>query len=97
MQVQRTAAYDDWNKPKANAEGLHFALRIQEQRSRNLHLGIYRGGRRPVDLYRRIYAGINGTPMPELRLALKPNEIWDLVNYVRSLPYQEPSPNAVGP
>ena len=31
---------------------------------RNLRQGIYRGGRRPVDIYRRIYAGINGMPMP---------------------------------
>ena len=31
---------------------------------RNLRQGIYRGGRRPLDIYRRIYAGINGVPMP---------------------------------
>ncbi len=30
----------------------------------NLTLGIYRGGRRPIDLYYRVYAGINGTGMP---------------------------------
>ena len=30
---------------------------------RNLRQGIYRGGRAPYDLYRRFYAGINGTPM----------------------------------
>lgn len=30
---------------------------------RNLRTGIYRGGRRPVDIYRRIAAGIKGTPM----------------------------------
>ena len=85
--------YDDWNKPKLNAPpGTYFALPIQEDQPRNLHLGVYRGGRRPVDLYRRIYSGINGTPMPELRLALKPNEIWDLVNYVLSIPYEDSGP-----
>ena len=31
---------------------------------RNLRLGIYRGGRRPLDLYRRLYAGINGRRCP---------------------------------
>ena len=31
---------------------------------RNLRQGIYRGGRRPLDIYRRISAGINGVPMP---------------------------------
>lgn len=30
---------------------------------RNLRSGIYRGGRRPIDIYRRIAAGIKGTPM----------------------------------
>lgn len=30
---------------------------------RNLRTGIYRGGRRPIDIYRRIAAGIKGTPM----------------------------------
>jgi mono/diheme cytochrome c family protein len=62
---------------------------------RNLRQGIYRGGRRPLDIYRRIYAGINGVPMPGSGPpspgapgALSPNEIWSLVDYVRSLPYQ---------
>ena len=31
---------------------------------RNLREGIYRGGRRPIDLFWRIAAGIRGTPMP---------------------------------
>jgi mono/diheme cytochrome c family protein len=62
---------------------------------RNLRQGIYRGGRRPLDLYRRIYAGINGAPMPGVGPAspgaqgtLTPQEIWALVDYVRSLPYE---------
>ena len=56
---------------------------------RNLTLGQYRGGRRPVDVFRRIYAGIKGTPMPGFgRTALKDEEIWDVVNYVMSLQYE---------
>lgn len=63
--------YDDWGFP------------IQP---RNLTLGMYRGGRRPVDIYRRIHQGIPGTPMAGFS-TFKDNEIWDLVNYVLSLPY----------
>jgi mono/diheme cytochrome c family protein len=62
---------------------------------RNLRQGIYRGGRRPVDLFYRIYAGINGAPMPAVGPAspgakgtMTPGEIWNLVDYVMSLPYQ---------
>lgn len=54
---------------------------------RNLTRGVYRGGRRPVDIYRRIYAGIKGTPMPGFSTGLKEEDIWDLVNYVMSLPF----------
>ena len=65
---------------------------------RNLRQGIYRGGRSPVDLYQRIYAGINGVPMPGVGPAtpgaqgtLQPDEIWNLVDYVQSLPYESAS------
>jgi mono/diheme cytochrome c family protein len=53
-----------------------------------------------VDLYRRIHAGIKGTPMPAFNTALKEEEIWDLVNYVMSVPYAKggaPSSEAKGP
>lgn len=67
-------------------------------RPRNLRQGVYRGGRRPIDIYLRIVNGIDGTPMPSAPL-LKPGEepnpgklttddIWSLVDYVRSLPYE---------
>lgn len=60
---------------------------------RNLSKGIYRFGRRPIDIYRRIYAGINGTPMPGLGHSTNPeggplltsDDMWSLVHYVRSL------------
>jgi mono/diheme cytochrome c family protein len=54
---------------------------------RNLRHGIYRGGRRPLDLYYRIHAGINGAPMPAAKGTVAPEDIWHIVNYVRSLPY----------
>ena len=77
---------------------LETALPPRTIRPRNLRLGIYRGGRRPIDLYRRMHAGINGTPMPGVgpsgpgaQGTLQPDEIWQLVDYVRSLPYEPAS------
>ena len=84
--------FDDWNKVKDPAHPERWALPRQELRPRNLRLGVYHGGRSPADLYRRIFAGIKGTPMPAAGKVLKPAQIWDLVNYVRQLPY-EPSTN----
>ena len=60
---------------------------------RDLTKGIFRGGRRPIDLFRRIYAGINGTPMPSHASLTDPDgnrllsdeDLWDIVHYVRSL------------
>ncbi|MFM8708511.1 MAG: c-type cytochrome [Planctomycetia bacterium] len=54
---------------------------------RNLRQGTYRGGRRPLDLYYRIHAGINGAPMPAAKGTVAPEDIWHIVNYIRSLPY----------
>ena len=36
---------------------------------RDLTSGIYRGGRRPLDIYRRIHSGIKGTPMTGFRVS----------------------------
>jgi mono/diheme cytochrome c family protein len=68
---------------------------------RDLTRGVYRFGRRPIDLFRRIYAGINGTPMPEhIGMTISENgqqrtmtedDIWDLVFFVRSLATQAPA------
>jgi mono/diheme cytochrome c family protein len=60
---------------------------------RNLRQGLFRGGRRPIDIYRRIYAGINGGPMPgigeakdaEGKPVMGDEDMWALVHYVRSL------------
>ncbi len=59
---------------------------------RNLRSNIYRGGRRPLDLYRRIHSSIKGTPMPAFGTSLSDQQIWDLVNYVMTMPYEEYSP-----
>ena len=63
------------------------ALKPRTIPPRNLRHGIYRGGRRPIDLYYRIHAGINGAPMPAAAGTVPPEDIWHIVNYVRSLPY----------
>src|SRR5690606_6432976 len=65
--------YDNWGNPL---------------KPRNLTTGIYRGGRRPIDLYRRLQAGIKGTPMPPFGTVLTDDEIWHLVNYVLSIPFE---------
>ena len=68
---------------------------------RDLTRGLYRFGRRPIDLYRRIYAGINGTPMPEhigmqiteedgSQRPLDEDDVWDLVHFVRSIASHAP-------
>lgn len=62
---------DDWGNPLRPA---------------NLNLGVYKGGRRPIDIYWRINKGINGAKMPAHDL--KPRELWDLVNFVLDLPYE---------
>lgn len=56
----------------------------QATRAADLTSGMLHGGNRPVDVYRRIYSGINGTPMPAFGQAFKdePDTIWDLTAYV---------------
>ncbi len=50
----------------------------------------YRGGATPFDLFRTLTTGMRGTPMPEYRDAMTPEQRWDLVNYVTSLYAPEP-------
>jgi len=90
--------YDDWNKrkigltPEKTKElaGL-FTLPLERLRARDFREGAFRGGDRPKDLYWRIHVGLKGTPMPPAGPApgaagaLQPEEIWHVVNYVRSL------------
>ena len=53
-------------------------------RAADLTSGMLHGGQEPIDIYRRILNGINGTPMPGFKSALEsePETIWNLVAYV---------------
>jgi mono/diheme cytochrome c family protein len=55
-------------------------------RPANLTTGVYRGGRRPIDLFWRIKGGIVPSGMPEAA-ALSDKEIWDVVNFVQAMPH----------
>ena len=75
-----------------------------QTRAADLTSGMLHGGNRPLDIYRRIFNGINGTPMPGFANALKdnPETIWDLVAYVLSLTNKRrageiPPPGAIKP
>ena len=96
----RPFAPDDWNELFANerkyddfvAEGKILKSRLLAPR--NLRQGVFRGGRRPVDIYRRIHTGIKGTPMQGFggvggaKGSLSSDEIWHLVHFVRNLQYE---------
>jgi mono/diheme cytochrome c family protein len=79
----QTTDFDDWTKiawdpvnwglkpdsqldvSKILADG---ALPKRNIIPRNLRTGVYRGGRRPLDIYYRIHEGIKGVPMPATEL-----------------------------
>ena len=64
---------DDWGNPLRPA---------------NLNRGVYKGGRRPIDIFWRIAKGINGAQMPaHYPSPLNEAKVWDLVNFVLALPY----------
>ncbi len=58
-----------------------------QTRAADLTSGMFHGGNRPDDIYRRIFSGINGTPMPafEAKLADQPELFWHLVHYVQHI------------
>ena len=75
---------------------------------RDLTRGIYRFGRRPIDIYRRIYSGINGTPMPEhigMQIEdqdgesrpLNEDDVWALVHFVQSMSQHKSHEPAAAP
>ncbi|MCG3206016.1 MAG: hypothetical protein KCHDKBKB_02742 [Elusimicrobia bacterium] len=49
------------------------------------HGWTYRGGSKPIDIYHRILAGIEGAPMPSYEGAASHEDIWHMCNYVASL------------
>ena len=71
QEVKVQINYDAWGDPAPAA---------------NITARMLHGGRRPLDIYRRIFTGINGTPMPQYGanpdFADKPEDIWHLVHYV---------------
>ena len=80
---------DDWGTPVRPA---------------NLTNNLYRGGRRPIDLYWRIRAGVAPSGMPAGAALLKPAsgdadeldaQVWDVVNFVQALPYPAMLPEEV--
>lgn len=88
--------YDDWTKDWTVRIGIdpldeaaqvpliaRGALPAHKIEPRDFRLGLFRGGSEPEHLYRRIAAGIDGTPMPAA--TLPEEDIWNLVNFIRSL------------
>lgn len=68
-------------------------------RPANLTAGVYRGGRRPIDLYWRISGGIPGAEMPKAEFEQGKdksiNPFWDVVNFLQALPYPQMLPEDV--
>ncbi len=97
--------YDDWTKdwtskidldPKKLDDLLPLmargGMKPQPLVPRNIVEGKFRGGREPLDLYRRIRYGIVGAPMPAAAIikssddkGIREEDIWHLVNYVLSI------------
>jgi mono/diheme cytochrome c family protein len=96
---ERTAAEEELEQKdkelKQRRELVNHILPPRNAIPRNLRLGTYRGGRRPIDIYWRVSAGIAGTPMPAggpategAQGTLTQEEIWQIVDYVHSLPFE---------
>ena len=90
-----TVDYDDWTKEWTMRIGIEptdeesqiplvarGALPPRRILARDFRFGLFRGGSEPERIYRRIAEGIDGTPMPAA--AIPPEDIWHLVNFVRS-------------
>lgn len=45
----------------------------------------HKSGDQASDLYRSIATGLDGTPMPSFSATLKPEEIWNLVAFIKSI------------
>lgn len=67
----------------------------------DLTSGMLHGGRRPIDMYRRIYSGINGTPMPAFNqpdankqetAAQRSDTIWHLTHFITNIVEGKPLP-----
>ena len=67
----------------------------------DLTTGMLHGGRRPIDVYRRIYSGINATPMPAFAQpdtgkgeteAQRSETIWNLAHFITTVVEGKPLP-----
>ncbi|MEQ1830269.1 MAG: cytochrome c, partial [Pirellula sp.] len=96
--------FDDWTKDWTIRAGLnpesktewrvmkkYGALKPVIDSSRNLRLGVFRGGSSRDDILRRLILGIEGSPMPPVARkqngnpGLSDDDLCDLVEYVLSL------------
>ena len=97
--------YDDWTKDWTSKMDINptnldevlplmarGGLKPQPLKPRNIVEGKFRGGREPLDIYRRIRYGILGAPMPAAAIikssddkGIHEEDIWHLVNYVLSI------------
>ncbi len=96
-----TNDYDDWTKDWTLRVGIkpedheqlipllaRGALPPLHAKPRNFAEGVFRGGSTAADLYRRIVAGIAGSPMPAATFVpgqFEQDDVWHLINFVRSL------------
>jgi mono/diheme cytochrome c family protein len=107
----QTTDYDDWTKDWTTRVGLkpedreslvpllaRGALPPINAKPRNLEDGLFHGGSTSEDLYRRIMMGIEGTPMPAATFVegqFEQDDVWHLINFIRSLQKVEPQEPAV--
>ena len=93
--------YDDWTKDWTQRAGLkpedrdrlipllaRGALPPVNSLPRNFSEGVFRGGSDSKDIYRRIIAGIAGTPMPAATFVegqFEQEDVWHIINFIRSL------------
>ena len=109
----QTTDYDDWTKDWTSRVGLkpedreslipllaRGALPPINAKPRNLEDGLFHGGSTAADLYRRIMMGIEGSPMPAATFVegqFEQDDVWHLINFMRSLQKAEPDVPAVQP
>ena len=111
LQASIRRGYELFTDPKGTASCIACHLDFGRQvpfryddwgslvRPANLTAGVYRGGRRPIDLYWRIRTGILGAQMPKAEFEQgkdrNVDSYWDLVNFVQALPYPSMLPEDI--
>jgi mono/diheme cytochrome c family protein len=101
----QTMDYDDWTKDWTSRAGLkpenldslvpllaRGAMPPLNAVPRNFAEGVFRGGSSSQDLFLRITQGIDGSPMPAATFVegeYEQQDIWHLINFIRSLQTEE--------